>query len=123
MDEHTQDNARKWFRLGITFSWIPSIPLIVGVLNSFRGIQSEKATGLAAVAGGISEVYLMSGLLLTVGLELGAIVLLMRSFSKGHIGRTLISLVSLAWSTLVLFLFGLGAWLFYIYLPHARITR
>jgi len=28
---------------------------VIGIINAFKGIASEKATGLAAVAGGISE--------------------------------------------------------------------
>jgi len=55
MDEYTQDRPRKWFRLGIAFAWVPSIPIIVDLLNSFRGISSQKATGFAAVAGGLAE--------------------------------------------------------------------
>jgi len=41
--------------IGSTAPFVGLFGTVVGILNAFRGIQQEKATGLAAVAGGISE--------------------------------------------------------------------
>jgi hypothetical protein len=89
----------------------------------FGGIQQEKATGLAAVAGGISEVYTTFGLILAFVLPVGAIVLLVRSFSGGHRVRTLISVLYICWSAFTLVLAGLLVCVFFIYLPHTSGAR
>src|SRR5260370_25720457 len=54
----THERKRKWFVWGMVVTCTLSIPLIIGMSNAFRGISKEKATGLAAVAGGLSEAYL-----------------------------------------------------------------
>jgi hypothetical protein len=120
MDErNTQDRARKWFLWGIALGWIPSLPLIIGFLNAFRGISEQKATGLGAVAGGLAETYLTFGMIVTVVSEMAAIVLLIRSFSRGHLGRGTVAVLSIGWSLLMLLLFGLFVWMFFVHLPHA----
>jgi hypothetical protein len=114
------DPKRKWFIWGMVLAWAPSVPFIVGgVLHAFRGISGQKATGLGAVAGGLAEVYLTSGLALTFICLVGGIVLLGRSFSGGHRMRALFSVLSMCWSALMLFIFGLFAWLFFVQFPHA----
>jgi hypothetical protein len=112
------DRKRKWFLWGMVLAWTPSVPLIIGVLHSFRGISEQKATGLGAVAGGLAEVYVTFGIILTFILLVGAIVLLGRSFSGGHRMRALVSMLSICWSALMLFIFGLLMWLFLVQLPH-----
>src|SRR5580693_4705959 len=59
------DAKTKRFFWGMVLEWIPSAPLIIGVFSSFRGISGQKATGLGAIAGGVSEVYLTFGVILT----------------------------------------------------------
>ena len=39
---------------------------VTGIINAFKGIQNSKATGLSAVAGGISEALITTALGLLV---------------------------------------------------------
>jgi len=41
--------------IGSSAPFVGLLGTVVGIINAFRGIATEKATGLAAVAGGISE--------------------------------------------------------------------
>ena len=41
--------------IGSTAPFVGLFGTVVGIINAFKGIQAEKATGLAAVAGGIAE--------------------------------------------------------------------
>jgi len=41
--------------IGSTAPFVGLFGTVVGIINAFRGISSEKSTGLGAVAGGISE--------------------------------------------------------------------
>ena len=41
--------------IGSTAPFVGLFGTVVGIINAFKGISSEKATGLAAVAGGIAE--------------------------------------------------------------------
>jgi biopolymer transport protein ExbB/biopolymer transport protein TolQ len=41
---------------------------VVGIINAFKGISSEKSTGLAAVAGGISEALVTTAIGLLVAI-------------------------------------------------------
>src|SRR6266481_3971775 len=43
--------------IGSTAPFVGLFGTVVGILNAFNGIAKEKATGLAAVAGGISEAF------------------------------------------------------------------
>jgi len=84
---------------------------------AFRGISGQKATGISAVAGGLAEVYVPFCILLTLGSEIAAIVLLVRCISKGHARRSVVSVFSILWSTVVISLFSLLIWLFYFKIP------
>ncbi len=96
-----------------------SLPLIIGILNSFRGISEQKATGLGAVAGGVAEAYAIFGVILGFVLPVAAIVLLVRSFSVGHRLRSFVSVFHIGLSALSLALAGLLAWMSFIYLRHS----
>ena len=78
---------------------------------------AQKATGLSAVAGGFAEAYVTFGVLLSLGLPVGAIVLLLRSFSAGPRIRALISVLCICACVLILALTGLFVWGTLIYLP------
>ena len=122
MDDGTsEDRKRKWFLWGTVLTWTLSIPLIIGMFNSFREISSQKATGLGAVAGGLVEGYATFGLILALVLPVGAIVLLVRSFSGGRRMRALFSLLYICWSALTLVLAGLFVWLVFVYLPRGAV--
>src|SRR5437667_2707323 len=41
--------------IGSTYPFVGLFGTVVGIINAFRGISTEKSTGLGAVAGGISE--------------------------------------------------------------------
>ena len=115
----THERKRKWFVWGTVVTCTLSIPLIVGVPNAFNGIAKEKATGLAAVAGGLAEGYLTFGVALAFAMPITAIFLLSRSFARGHGVRSLFSLVCICWNALMLALVGLFLWLDLVYLPRA----
>jgi len=54
--------------IGSTAPFVGLLGTVVGIINAFKGIQQEKATGLAAVAGGISEALVTTafGLLVAI---------------------------------------------------------
>ena len=107
MDESfSHDRQRRFFFWGMILTGTLSIPLIICFINAFRGIFAEKATGLAAVAGGLAEAYVTLGVVLSLGLPVIAIVLLLKSFSAGHRMRGL-----------TLALAGLFVWGALVYLP------
>jgi Na+-driven multidrug efflux pump len=112
------DPNRKRFLWGMVLAWAPGIPIIIGVLYSFRGISGQKATGIGAVAAGFSEVFFTFGLLLIFILSVAGMVLLGRSFSRGHRTRAFFSVLSICWSTFMLSIFGLFVWLSLVWLPH-----
>jgi hypothetical protein len=117
----TQERKRKWFVWGTVLTCTLSIPLIIGLSNTFRGIAAEKATGLAAVAGGLAEAYVTFAAVLAFALPITAIFLLSRSFVRGHAARSLFSLLCICWNALMLALAGLFLWLYLVYLPRAGV--
>ena len=100
------------FSLGVTLTWLPlfviMVPIVLGVL---RSISSNKATGLGAVAGGISEALLMFGLITLIVSQVAAIVFLSKSFEKGHALRGFVSLASIGCSVLLLSTMAIVVWL------------
>jgi biopolymer transport protein ExbB len=54
--------------IGSTAAFVGLFGTVVGILNAFKGIESQKATGLSAVAGGIAEALVTTafGLLVAV---------------------------------------------------------
>jgi len=105
------DPEKKRFAWGIGLAWVPIGLFIVPSLSSlFRGISQEKATGLAAVAGGIAEALSMFGLIAFVVCELAAIVLLLRVVNREQWRRSLVAVVSVVCSVIFLALTGLALW-------------
>src|SRR5438445_6946837 len=85
MDEdRSQDRKRTWFIWGMVLAWTPFIPFILGLFHAFSGVSEQKATGLAAVAGGIAEMYTTFALIIAFIIPVAAIILLGRSVSRGH---------------------------------------
>ena len=80
----THERKRRWFVWGTVVSCTLFIPLIIGMSNAFRGISTEKQTGLTAVAGGLAEGYVIYGVILAFAMPITAIFLLSRSFARGH---------------------------------------
>jgi biopolymer transport protein ExbB len=52
--------------IGSTAPFVGLFGTVVGIINAFKGIASSKATGLSAVAGGISEALVTTALGLLV---------------------------------------------------------
>src|SRR3989337_1763087 len=48
--------------IGATAPFVGLFGTVVGIINAFKGIAAERATGLAAVAGGISEALVATAL-------------------------------------------------------------
>ena len=118
-DAFSNDRKKTWFLWGIVLTCLLAVPLMVGLSTTFRGISEQKATGIGAVAGGLAEAYVTSGLILAFVLPLSAIVLLSRSLSRGHGTRELLAVLCICWNAVTLFLAGLFVWLTYVYLPRA----
>ncbi len=54
--------------IGSTAPFVGLFGTVMGILNAFKGIAQEKATGLAAVAGGISEALVTTAIGLLVAI-------------------------------------------------------
>jgi hypothetical protein len=108
---------RKPFLWGTVLAGISSIPFIILFFNAFRGISQNKATGLGAVAGGLTEAYATFGFILTFVLPVAAIVLLGRSLSGVTRTRQLFSVLFIVWSSFILLLYGLGGWFLFVETP------
>src|SRR5437879_1396700 len=52
--------------IGSTAPFVGLFGTVVGILNAFKGIESQKATGLSAVAGGIAEALVTTAVGLVV---------------------------------------------------------
>jgi hypothetical protein len=115
----SHESKKKWFVWGTVVTCVMSIPLVIGMAQSFRGIFAEHATGLAAVAGGLAEAYVTFAAVLAFALPITAIFLLSRSFVRGHVARSLFSLLCICWNALILALSGLFLWFYLVYLPRA----
>ena len=102
------DLKKKRFLLGVLLAWAPWLPAVIGLGRVFRGISEQKATGLGAVAGGLAEMFMLSGIGAILISQLAAMVLLFRAFSPGHSARTLFSVLSVCLSGLMLLLMGLS---------------
>lgn len=88
----------------------PWVPTLIGVGIAFRGMSSQKATGLGAIAGGFAEALIVCGIGAIVITQAAAIVFLWRTFSKEHRMRGLFSVVSICASSAMLFVVGLFLW-------------
>ncbi len=113
MDTQADAIKRKRFLWGVLLAWVPFLFLMFPTaVTFFSSLSSQKATGLGAVAGGLSESLVTFGLAVTLVFEVCAIVLLLRAFSKGHPLRALFSVLSICCSGIVLFGFGLFLWVY-----------
>jgi hypothetical protein len=112
------DRKRRRFFWGLALAWLPFIPVLVGLVNAFRGISQQKATGIGAVAGGIAEMGVLYVLTLAPILAISAMVLLLRSLSKAHPLRNIWAAISLCWSALMIAVLALFFWLVYVFPRH-----
>ncbi len=112
-----RDCPQRWFLWGTILAGIPSIPFIIVFFNALRGMSPEKATGLGAVAGGLTEAYVTFGFILTFVLPVAAIVLLSRSFSGENLTHKVFSLLFIVWSGCMLLIYGVGGWFVFVEFP------
>jgi membrane-anchored protein YejM (alkaline phosphatase superfamily) len=99
----SMDQDKKRFAWGLGLAWVPVLVAIVpGLINAFRGVSQEKATGLAAVAGGYAEFLATFGLVAFVVSQVVAIVLLARGIKREQWGRSMVAVVSIVCSVVIL---------------------
>lgn len=67
--------------IGATAPFVGLFGTVVGILNAFREIQTQKATGLGAVAGGISEALVTTA----VGLFVAIPAVMMYNYLTGRV--------------------------------------
>src|SRR6059036_2127167 len=67
--------------IGSTAPFVGLFGTVVGILNAFKGIQAEKATGLSAVAGGIAEALVTTA----VGLLVAIPAVMMFNYLTGRV--------------------------------------
>jgi len=101
------DLKKKRFLWGILFAWLPWAPALIGLGYALKGMSTGRATGLAAVASGFTEMFVVWGVASVLIAEVAAVIFLSRAISTGHWIRGLVSIVSIAVSCLMLFLLGL----------------
>jgi hypothetical protein len=110
---------KKRFFWGALLAWGPWIPVMVGVGNALIGISRERATGIGAVAGGLTEQFVMWGIVAILISQITAIVLLYRAFSPVHWLRSFFSFLSICLSGLMVLLVVFFLWFFWFQMPHA----
>ena len=102
---------KRRFFWGVALAWTPWIPTLVGIGHAFRAIFQQKATGIGALAGGLTELFVVWGIGAILIGQVAAIVLLFRAFSPGHWVRSSFSVLSICLSGLMLLLVGVFFWL------------
>jgi hypothetical protein len=114
MEENLEITQKKRFRYGLLLAWVPLlffiVPTAIGIIRAIAQVSSEKATGLAVVAGGVAEVASTFGLLVIVASEVVGIVMLVRTSSRNHLIRTVVAIASVVCSGLLLLVLGLFLW-------------
>jgi hypothetical protein len=101
---------RKRFFWAVLLACAPWVPTMVAISHSFVGISNSRATGLAAIAGGIAELLVWWGLGTMIISQIVAIVWLFRSFSRDHWLRNLASAFSIGLSSLMLLMVCFFLW-------------
>jgi hypothetical protein len=114
VEENLEITQKKRFRYGLLLAWVPLIffivPTAIAIIRAIAQVSNEKATGLGAVAGGVTEVAATFGLVVIVASEVVGIVMLVRASSRNHPIRTVIAIVSVVSSGLLLLVLGLFLW-------------
>ena len=119
MEEPAEEINNKRVRWGALLVWTPWVPIAVGLGIAVRGIARQKATGIGAVAGGLTELFVVWGVGAILIGQVAAIILLSRALAAGHWVRNLFSFVSICLSFLLLLLVGLFLWLSWFRAHHS----
>ena len=113
VDHNAEIADKNKFRLGMLLAWIPLlffiVPTAIAIIGAFISMANH-VTGVGAVAGGFAEVLATFGLVVALGSEIAAIVMLLRTLSRSHPFRTVVSIVTVCCSALLLSLIGLFFW-------------
>jgi hypothetical protein len=104
------------FFWGLFLAWTPWIPILATLALAFRGVSNTKATGIAVLAGGFTEVLVLWGIVAILVGQVAAIILLSKTFSSGHWPRNLFSVISICLSGFMLILVGFLVWLSWFHL-------
>jgi hypothetical protein len=104
------EQEKKRFAWGVGLAWVPVLLLGPGLFNVLRRVSMEKATGVAAIAGGFAEALATFGLVAFVVCQVAAIVLLARGMRREDWGRSMVAVVSIVSSVGILALTTLATW-------------
>lgn len=119
MNGAPEDAKSRRFWWGLLLVWGPFVLVTLpGFFNAFRGVSEQKAIGMGAVAGIMAEEYATFGLIVGLIFQVCAIVLLLRTFSKEHLARGLLSIISIGCSVFTLLLSSLSVWMIWALLRH-----
>src|SRR6266576_6131909 len=114
MASNGETTTAKRVRAGLLLVWIPLlffiVPTAIGIIDALAQIATQKQTGLGAVAGGFTEMVVTFGLVVIVGSQVAAIVMLLRTLSRSHPIRTTIAIFSVCCSGVFLLALGLILW-------------
>jgi hypothetical protein len=105
------DINRKNFVWGVLLAWSPIALFVVSMVRAMIEMSGQRTSGLGAVAGGLSEVLVTYGLLISFASQILAIVLLVRAISEGQsAGRTAVAVISICSAGMVLLMCGAVVW-------------
>jgi hypothetical protein len=110
------ESKAKRFLWGIALVWLPWIPILIAFGYA---LSAAKATGIAAVVGGFTEIFLMYGVIGAFIAQLFAIVLLSKSLLPEWPVRNFFSILSLCLSGLLIVLIAVFLWLSWSWAHHA----
>src|ERR1700733_12933994 len=102
--------ADRRFLWGTLLVGASSIPVLVEVFNSFRGLSENKATGMGAVAGGIAEGFVTFGLACALLFSVFGVVFLVRAFSRERWVRSILSVLAICFSALTMLFVVFSIW-------------
>jgi len=118
MERVDDELKKKRFLWGVVLAWAPWVPILVGLGRALLSISNQKATGIGAVAGGLSEIFVVWGVGAVLIGQVAAIILVCRAYSPGHWFRSLFSILCACMSTMMLALIGLFLWLSWFQAHH-----
>lgn len=106
------------FTLGILLAWAPyAIIAGLGYVRAIGEIENQKATGLGAVAGGLSESFVTFGVVAFLATQVMAIMLLIRYVGVGETSQTIVSILSIGLSVLGIMATILSFWVVVFVFP------
>jgi hypothetical protein len=109
---------KKRFLWGVALARAPSVPALIGLSNVLRGMSRARATGLAAVAGGLAEMFAVCGIgAILIGQTL-AIFITSSAFSPADWMQNLFSVLLICLRGLMLLFVSPFPWLMWFQTHH-----